>query len=1143
MAPDAVATETTKLITVTLILTWHSVFSVKNVTGIKIGVLLISDINVPYSIQRTGPAIHIAVEKVNQNLMEGYRLVTVIRVYDNLCDARYASGAAAELHFIDQVQAIVGPGCSNALDHVARLAAYWNIPIVTGLGENGIFNNKTTYPTLTRFAYCQCRIRSVFANTFTLFKWTNIALIYDHSDGPSDILGTTLKDGLPTSKYYPEVIGFYSEDKSYDAGKLLQEAAKNSRIIIFALHGNLLREFMLKAYDLGYAQSGDFVFMNVELFPFPSGYWGNNHWARNDSLDPIAKKAYESLLRVSLYFPIIPEWWNFTQRCKEMSQRDWNFTYGTEEVNYFVGAFHDAVIRLGSAINATLANGSDLSDGRAVTRRMWNYISHDITGDVIIDYKGDRNSSFALKDLNPVTGEFEIVAYFLGDRPNGLTLVPNKSIHWPGGRTSPPPNVPFCGYQNENPKCQPPEHLPTYMVVIIAAFAVIVLSLIVGFLVYRRIEAERELNSTAWRVNYCDIKFRQAITQSAKFSLYSLATKESDAHSQDATNQTFTLVGVYNGDMVAVKKLKIGKIDVTRQVLLELKTIRSMHHENLASFLGACVDPGHLCLLYEYCKKGSLQDVLLNDSIKLDWTFKVSLLKDVAKGMTYIHHSELGCHGRLTSSNCVVDGKFNVKITDYGLPSFRAMDNNFADKEDGAHSELQKLMWVAPENIRQLKCMGGSKKGDVYSFGIIMDEVMTRSVPYDSHRAFLEVNEIIQKVCSNMTPPFRPELLDFDASEDYISLMEKCWAQDPEVRPTFENIVKIINTFSGGKDVALVDRLLTRLEEYTSNLEDLVQERTQQLAQEKKKSELLLDEILPREVSEKLKQGLPVDPETYDMVTIYFSDIVGFTSLSAASSPLEVVALLNSLYSNFDSTIENFDVYKVETIGDAYMVVSGLPIRNGDNHVLNIARLALALLDVVARFIVPHKPAHKLQLRIGLHSGPVVAGVVGLKMPRYCLFGDTVNTASRMESNGAAQKIHISGDSKQLLDKLGQFQTELRGQVELKGKGSQVTYWLLREIDSVKFPNDGDSLKTANNKLNVSRESILKEKNQLTLDDSQSNKWTNEKANQNILTHSNDKYSSSIFTINVNTVSKTESPKENSLKSNLMKQSKIFPAK
>ncbi|XP_059175797.1 atrial natriuretic peptide receptor 1-like [Physella acuta] len=528
--------------------------------------------------------------------------------------------------------------------------------------------------------------------------------------------------------------------------------------------------------------------------------------------------------------------------------------------------------------------------------------------------------------------------------------------------------------------------------------------------------------------------------------MFSVKTKDSDSSTHPTDGQNFALVGVYKGEVVAVKKLRMHKIDVNRQILLELRAVRNMHHENLTTFVGACVQPGKLCLLYDYCKKGSLQDVLLSESLKLDWAFKVSLLKDVVKGMMYIHQSVISYHGRLTSANCVVDGKFSVKVTDFGLPSFRQVDENELDKDGATHSELQKLMWVAPEHIHNMERVDGSKKGDVYSFGIIMEETLTRSVPYDTQRAFLEVDAIIQRVCSNETPPFRPEILETDVQEGYITLMERCWAQNPDQRPPFEAVLKVITSFCGGKDVALVDRLLTRLEEYTSNLEDIVEERTQQLAIEKKKSEVLLDQILPRSVSDKLKQGEPVDPETYDMVTIYFSDIVGFTSLSASSSPLEVVGFLNALYSEFDATISLFDVYKVETIGDAYMVVSGLPIRNGNNHVLNIARLALELLNVVANFVVPHKPEHKLQLRIGLHSGPVVAGVVGMKMPRYCLFGDTVNTASRMESNGAAQKIHISHSSKTLLDKTGHFQTELRGEVEMKGKGSQTTYWLLKEI-------------------------------------------------------------------------------------------------
>ena len=136
-------------------------------------------------------------------------------------------------------------------------------------------------------------------------------------------------------------------------------------------------------------------------------------------------------------------------------------------------------------------------------------------------------------------------------------------------------------------------------------------------------------------------------------------------------------------------------------------------------------------------------------------------------------------------------------------------------------------------------------------------------------------------------------------------------------------------------------------------------------------------------MAESLKSGKAVEAVWYECVTIYFSDIVGFTTISALSSPMEVVDLLNDLYTMFDSILEDFDCYKVETIGDAYMVVSGLPIQNGIKHASEIATMALTLLHACGKFKIRHMPGVPLRLRIGLHSGACVAGVVGLKMPRY----------------------------------------------------------------------------------------------------------------------------------------------------------------
>lgn len=192
-----------------------------------------------------------------------------------------------------------------------------------------------------------------------------------------------------------------------------------------------------------------------------------------------------------------------------------------------------------------------------------------------------------------------------------------------------------------------------------------------------------------------------------------------------------------------------------------------------------------------------------------------------------------------------------------------------------------------------------------------------------------------------------------------------------------------------------------------------------------------------------LKRGEPVAPEKFDHVTIYFADIIGFTTIAAHSEPLQIVGLLNELYSGFDDIVDSYHIYKVETIGDSYMVASGIPDRNPD-HAQQIADMSLDILHFVGKFRIKHMPYIPLMLRIGVHTGEAIAGVVGNTRPRYCLFGDAVNVASRMESTGRAQRVHITEDTERHLrartDDL--YTLEYRGEIDLRGKGVMKTFWL-----------------------------------------------------------------------------------------------------
>uniref|UniRef100_A0AAY4CSD9 Guanylate cyclase n=1 Tax=Denticeps clupeoides TaxID=299321 RepID=A0AAY4CSD9_9TELE len=635
---------------------------------------------------------------------------------------------------------------------------------------------------------------------------------------------------------------------------------------------------------------------------------------------------------------------------------------------------------------------------------------------------------------------FQTVAHYNGTNKE-IVWSSAEKIHWPRG--CPPLDNPPCVFSQDDPSCNDGKTAFSFFI------STGLLSLQEGRThTYCSTEGrglmlklEKELAGMLWRIRWEDLQFESPnkyhkragsrLTLSQRGSSYgSLIT----AHGK---YQLFAKTGYFKGNLVAIKHVNKKRIELTRQVLFELKHMRDVQFNHLTRFIGACIDPPNICIVTEYCPRGSLQDILENESINLDWMFRYSLINDIVKGMNFLHNSYIGSHGSLKSSNCVVDSRFVLKITDYGLASFRSSCEN-----EDSHALYAKKLWTAPELlIYDRHPPQGTQKGDVYSFGIILQEIALRNGPFYVEGMDLSPKEIVQKVRNGQKPYFRPTTDNSRHCEELAMLMECCWSEDPADRPDFGHIKIFMMKLNKEGSTSILNNLLSRMEQYANNLENLVEERTQAYLEEKRKAENLLYQILPHSVAEQLKRGETVQAEAFDSVTIYFSDIVGFTSLSAESTPLQVVTLLNDLYTCFDAIIDNFDVYKVETIGDAYMVVSGLPVRNGKLHAREIASMSLALLEQVKTFKIRHRPNDQLRLRIGIHTGPVCAGVVGLKMPRYCLFGDTVNTASRMESNGEALKIHVSSATKEVLDEFGYFDLQLRGDVEMKDFPQVTYYW------------------------------------------------------------------------------------------------------
>lgn len=370
------------------------------------------------------------------------------------------------------------------------------------------------------------------------------------------------------------------------------------------------------------------------------------------------------------------------------------------------------------------------------------------------------------------------------------------------------------------------------------------------------------------------------------------------------------------------------------------------------------------------------------------------IVRDISQGLRFLHSANPPVvHGDLKSKNVLIDGQFRAKVADFGLVQKRFTGNAITGTP----------LWMAPELLRGEG--SNTPASDMYAFGITLYEIFSRKRPYEGMRPS-EVVTLVADDKANMRPPI-PQSCPVEVAD----IMQACLLSKPEDRMTAQNVDEKL------KDWKAVST---------------------------KRTEDLLRQLFPENIAKALRDGHKVEPETHDCVTVFFADIVGYTEISSHLSPTKVSNMLDRLYTKFDRLSRVHNVFKVETVGDAYMTVTNLAMEQAD-HVSIMAHFAIDAVDAAAGTLIDEDEPSKghVQIRVGFHSGPVASHVVGLRNPRYSIIGDTVNIAARMESSSAAGCIHCTSESARLLQiQAPELDVISRGPIKIKGKGIMKTFWV-----------------------------------------------------------------------------------------------------
>ncbi|PIC23996.1 hypothetical protein B9Z55_017495 [Caenorhabditis nigoni] len=992
------------------------------------------------------------------------------------CDLGSAVRAGLDFMKTKNYDVIIGPPCAAPLMHMGTLSTIYKKPVLGwGFVSDSEFSDMDRFPYLSSVFPSSLTLGTVTSALLQLYEWDRIALIYfknelNYCNGVIEDVEASLFD--ENNPQMVKVVIKEEVDMKNTEGFVytLQQIKTRARVIIFCTQsGGEKRFYMIQAAKQG-MHTSEFVHVMLSMRsigfgvqtavgkkPLNTGLapiWESFQVAP-DGNEELAKSIAAKMLVIDLSSDV---------RDKEFLQyMTKNIVYAVREpplncaepeclnanatgMGAYARHLFDVFYMYGMAL--TNLNSTDPKIYGNVDLLLSKFTTpfEGMTGQVQLNGELSRMPLFRVYALDKEYDQMSIMNISLinGTAKISLAYQNESSDVWHFWGNTRPLDTPICGFLGKS--CPIPffdqYRVLIFVFVIVAGLIILTVFICLTSMVRNRRAEQHRLNSE-WQIPA--IKLRNPEKKGRRLSVDSVnstATKSSKGSAKHFETSEFNEnydIQIFDNDLVLTTAHKVQELSDSEK--MRLVKLRKLDHENLNKFIGLSIDGSRYLAVWKMCTRGSIQDIMSRGNFSMDYFFMFCMIRDIAEGLHFLHKSFLHLHGNLRSATCLVNDAWQVKLAEFGLEFLQ-------DEEERPTQKC--LLWAAPEVLRgSLTVSQMDPSADVYSFAIVASEILTKKEAWDLHKRKEGYEEIIYNVKKGGPNPFRPNLqTDSDVNKSLVALVKDCWSENPVDRPNSENICKMIFDMTPRTKDNLMDHVFSLLEEYTQSLEVEVEERTKELVLEKKKSDILLGRMLPKQVAERLKAGQAVEPESFDLVTVFFSDIVKFTDLANKCSPFQVVNILNEVFSNFDAIIEKHDVYKVESIGDGFLCVSGLPNRNGVEHIRQIVEMALGFLEYCDKFRMPHLPRERVELRVGINSGPCVAGVVGLSMPRYCLFWDTVNTASRMESNGKASLIHMSEIAHTLLtDHFPyQYETNSRGEVIIKGKGVMETFWLLGRL-------------------------------------------------------------------------------------------------